>query len=50
MMQPDPFSPFRQSTPAYTAETDADGRGLTLIAIDVARFHSVAHEAIAVAN
>jgi hypothetical protein len=49
-MRDDPFAQYRESGPSFNAKTAADGRGLTLTAIDVARFHGIAHKAIEIAN
>lgn len=51
MISKDPFAAFRQSSPLYTAVTAADNLTLTLTAIDdVAAFHPIVHDAIAIAN
>jgi hypothetical protein len=50
MTNSDPYSNFRSSTAAYTAITGGDGRGLNLRAIDIAAFHPVANEVLALAN
>lgn len=50
MTNSDPFANFRSSTATYTAITGSDGRGLNLRAIDIAEFHPVANEVLALAN
>jgi hypothetical protein len=49
-MRDDPFIEFRTSQKSFDAVTGTDGRSLTLVATDVAHFHSAAHQVIALAN
>jgi len=49
-MSHDPFLEFRKPQAAFDSVTAADGRGLTLRAIDLAAFHPVADAVIALAS